>query len=220
MNRGQTVKKATSIIYIIDDDESVRFSLEFLFQSVGFATRAYASTAEFLAAERPETEACLVLDVRLKGTSGLEFQEQLRRSGMQIPVILLTGHGDIPMSVRGMKAGAIDFLTKPFREQDMLDAVTSALKVDRGRRASQEVLADVEFKYQSLTARERQVMSMVTKGLLNKQIAGELGISEVTVKIHRGLVMKKMGARTLPDLVRMSDTLSQQARNRATNTTV
>lgn len=220
MNRGQTVKKATSIIYIIDDDESVRFSLEFLFQSVGFATRAYASTAEFLAAERPETEACLVLDVRLKGTSGLEFQEQLRRSGMQIPVILLTGHGDIPMSVRGMKAGAIDFLTKPFREQDMLDAVTSALKVDRGRRASQEVLADVEFKYQSLTARERQVMSMVTKGLLNKQIAGELGISEVTVKIHRGLVMKKMGARTLPDLVRMSDALSQQARNRATNTTV
>lgn len=220
MKRGQTVKKATSIIYIIDDDESVRFSLEFLFQSVGFATRAYASTAEFLAAERPETEACLVLDVRLKGTSGLEFQEQLRRSGMQIPVILLTGHGDIPMSVRGMKAGAIDFLTKPFREQDMLDAVTSALKVDRGRRASQEVLADVEFKYQSLTARERQVMSMVTKGLLNKQIAGELGISEVTVKIHRGLVMKKMGARTLPDLVRMSDTLSQQARNRATNTTV
>jgi FixJ family two-component response regulator len=216
---GQTVKKAASTIYIIDDDESMRSSLEFLFQSVGFATRAFASTSEFLTAARPETEACLVLDIRLKGTSGLEFQEQLRRSGIDIPVVLMTGHGDIPMSVRGMKAGAIDFLTKPFRDQDMLDAVTSALKVDRVRRAVQEMLADVEIKYKSLTAREQQVMSMVAKGLLNKQIAGELGISEVTVKIHRGLVMKKMGARTLPDLVRMADALSQEAKNHITNTT-
>lgn len=203
------MKNAASIIYIIDDDESMRFSLEFLFQSVGFATRAYASTSDFLASERPEAEGCLVLDIRLKGTSGLEFQEQLRRSGIQIPVVLMTGHGDIPMSVRGMKAGAIDFLTKPFRDQDMLDAVTSALKVDRTRRASQETLAEVESKYQSLTAREQQVMSLVARGLLNKQIAGELGISEVTVKIHRGLVMRKMGARTLPDLVRMSDALGK-----------
>lgn len=198
----------------------MRFSLEFLFKSVGFATRAFASTQEFIAAARPDAEACLVLDIRLQGTSGLDFQEQLRRSGINIPVILMTGHGDIPMSVRGMKAGAIDFLTKPFRDQDMLDAVASALKIDRDRRATQEVLADVEIRYQSLTAREQQVMSMVTKGLLNKQVAGELGISEVTVKIHRGSVMKKMGARTLPDLVRMSDALNQLAEKRATNTTV
>ncbi|MCY1666611.1 response regulator transcription factor [Rhizobium sp. SL86] len=214
------MKTATSIIYIIDDDESMRFSLEFLFKSVGFATRAFASTQEFIAATRPDADACLVLDIRLQGASGLDFQEQLRRSGINIPVILMTGHGDIPMSVRGMKAGAIDFLTKPFRDQDMLDAVASALKIDRDRRATQEVLADVEIRYQSLTAREQQVMSMVTKGLLNKQVAGELGISEVTVKIHRGSVMKKMGARTLPDLVRMSDALNQLAEKRATNTTV
>lgn len=214
------MKKTASIIYIIDDDESMRFSLEFLFRSVGFATRAFASTQEFLTTERPEAEACLVLDIRLQGTSGLDFQEQLRRSGIRIPVVLMTGHGDIPMSVRGMKAGAIDFLTKPFRDQDMLDAVASALKVDRGRRASQDVLANLEIRYRSLTAREQQVMSMVTKGLLNKQVAGELGISEVTVKIHRGSVMKKMGARTLPDLVRMYEALNQLAENHATITAV
>lgn len=214
------MKKVTSIIYIIDDDESVRCSLEYLFRSVGFTTLAFGSTQEFLAAYRQDTEACLVLDIRLQGTSGLDFQEQLRRSSIQIPVILMTGHGDIPMSVRGMKAGAVDFLTKPFRDQDMLDAVASALKVDRTRRANQEVSTEVGTRFQSLTSREQQVMLMVTKGLLNKQVAGELGISEVTVKIHRGSVMKKMGARTLPDLVRMADALNGEGENDTTNTTV
>lgn len=214
------MKKIAPMIYIIDDDESVRFSLDHLFKSVGFATSTFVSTQDFLALNRPDTEACLVLDIRLQGTSGLDFQEQLNEAGIHIPIILMTGHGDIPMSVRGMKAGAIDFLTKPFRDQDMLDAVASALKVDRKRRASFEVLADIEAKFQSLTLREQQVMSLVTKGLLNKQVAGDLGISEVTVKIHRGSVMKKMGARTLPDLVRMADALKQRGTKDASNTTV
>lgn len=214
------MKKIASTIYIIDDDESVRLSLDHLFRSVGFVTRTHVSTQEFLATYRPDAEACLVLDIRLQGTSGLDFQEQLNQAGVHIPIILMTGHGDIPMSVRGMKAGAIDFLTKPFRDQDMLDAVASALKVDRKRRASQEMLTDIESKFQSLTSREQQVMLLVTAGLLNKQVAGDLGISEVTVKIHRGSVMKKMGARTLPDLVRMADALKQRGTNDASNTTV
>ncbi|MDH4441456.1 MAG: response regulator transcription factor [Rhizobium sp.] len=214
------MKKLAPIIYIIDDDESMRLSLDHLFRSVGFVTKTHVSTQEFLATNRPDTEACLVLDIRLQGTSGLDFQEQLNEAGVHIPIILMTGHGDIPMSVRGMKAGAIDFLTKPFRDQDMLDAVASALKVDRKRRASHELLADIETKFQSLTMREQQVMLLVTKGLLNKQVAGDLGISEVTVKIHRGSVMKKMGARTLPDLVRMADALKQRGTKDASNTTV
>lgn len=214
------MKQNAPIIYIIDDDESVRYALDHLFRSVGFLTKTYVSTQEFLATNRPDTEACLVLDIRLQGTSGLDFQEQLNEAGIHIPIILMTGHGDIPMSVRGMKAGAIDFLTKPFRDQDMLDAVASALKVDRKRRASHEMLADIETKFHSLTIREQQVMMMVTKGLLNKQVAGDLGISEVTVKIHRGSVMKKMGARTLPDLVRMADALKMRGTKDANNTTV
>jgi len=214
------VKKRAPIIYIIDDDDSIRLSLDYLFRSVGFATQTLGSTQEFLVADRPDTDACLVLDIRLQGTSGLEFQEQLAESGINIPVILMTGHGDIPMSVRGMKAGAVDFLTKPFRDQDMLDAVAAALKVDRKRRANTELFADIEGRFQSLTTREQQVMLMVTQGLLNKQVAGDLGISEVTVKIHRGSAMKKMGARTLPDLVRMADALKQRHLKAAGNTTV
>lgn len=214
------MKKRAPIIYIIDDDDSIRLSLDSLFRSVGFATRTLGSTQEFLAADRPDMDACLVLDIRLQGTSGLDFQEQLAESGIHIPVILMTGHGDIPMSVRGMKAGAVDFLTKPFRDQDMLDAVASALKVDRKRRASTELFADIEGRFQSLTTREQQVMLLVTQGLLNKQVAGDLGISEVTVKIHRGSAMKKMGARTLPDLVRMADLLKQGQFKEAGNTTV
>ncbi|WP_246663195.1 response regulator transcription factor [Rhizobium sp. WL3] len=214
------MKKHEPIIYIIDDDESVRFSLDHLFRSVGFTTRSHVSTQDFLAIDRPDREACLVLDIRLQGTSGLDFQEQLNKAGIEIPIILMTGHGDIPMSVRGMKAGAIDFLTKPFRDQDMLDAVAAALKVDRKRRASHQLLVDIESRYQSLTSREQQVMALVTKGLLNKQVAGDLGISEVTVKIHRGSVMKKMGARTLPDLVRMADALKQRGIEGTSNTTV
>ncbi|WP_430305028.1 response regulator transcription factor [Rhizobium sp. 0TCS1.26] len=214
------VTKRPPIIYIIDDDESVRLSLDSLFRSVGFATQTLVSAEEFLAADRPDTEACLVLDIRLKGTSGLDFQEQLAGSNIRMPVILMTGHGDIPMSVRGMKAGAVDFLTKPFRDQDMLDAVASALKMDGKRRASQGMLADIEERFHTLTSREQQVMLMVTQGLLNKQVAGNLGISEVTVKIHRGSAMKKMGARTLPDLVRMADVLKQRGLPDAANTTV
>lgn len=214
------MKNIAPVIYIIDDDESLRHSLDHLFRSVGFATQTYVSTQDFLAAHRPDTNACLVLDVRLQGTSGLDFQEQLKEVGIHIPVILMTGHGDIPMSVRGMKAGAIDFLTKPFRDQEILDAVASALKVDDKRRASIELVTEIETRFQSLTVREQQVMSLVTKGLLNKQVAGELGISEVTVKIHRGSVMKKMAARTLPDLVRMADALRQHADKEASNTTV
>jgi FixJ family two-component response regulator len=216
----QQAQKLAPTIYIIDDDESMRLSLDHLFRSVGFVTRTHVSTQDFLATDRPDTEACLVLDIRLQGTSGLDFQEQLNEAGVTIPIILMTGHGDIPMSVRGMKAGAIDFLTKPFRDQDMLDAVASALKVDRKRRASLELLGDIDAKFQSLTMREQQVMLMVTKGLLNKQVAGDLGISEVTVKIHRGSVMKKMAARTLPDLVRMADALKQLGIKDAGNTTV
>lgn len=214
------MKKDGPIIYIIDDDESVRSSLDHLFRSVGFATYAFVSTQDFLTFNRSDTEACLVLDIRLQGTSGLDFQEQLNEAGIHIPVVLMTGHGDIPMSVRGMKAGAIDFLTKPFRDQEMLDAVTSALKVDRKRRASHGMLTDIVSRFQSLTAREQQVMSLVTKGLLNKQVAGDLGLSEVTVKIHRGSVMRKMGARTLPDLVRMADALKQNGTKDTGNTTV
>lgn len=214
------MKKNAPFIYIIDDDESIRRSLDHLFRSVGFATYTFVSTQEFLAAERPDADACLVLDIRLQGTSGLDFQQQLAQSGIEIPVVLMTGHGDIPMSVRGMKAGAVDFLTKPFRDQDMLDAVGAALKLDRARRVSREEFASIEQRYQSLTLREQQVMLMVTRGLLNKQVAGDLGISEVTVKIHRGSAMKKMGARTLPDLVRMADTLKLRDTKEAGNTSV
>jgi FixJ family two-component response regulator len=214
------VKKNAPFIYIIDDDESIRLSLDSLFRSVGFATHTFVSTQEFLAVERPDAEACLVLDIRLQGTSGLDFQQQLAQSGIEIPVVLITGHGDIPMSVRGMKAGAVDFLTKPFRDQDMLDAVAAALKLDRTRRLNQEAFASIEERYQSLTSREQQVMLLVTRGLLNKQVAGDLGISEVTVKIHRGSAMKKMGARTLPDLVRMADALKLRDTKEAGNTSV
>ncbi|MBU1317130.1 MULTISPECIES: response regulator transcription factor [Pseudorhizobium] len=208
------------IIYIIDDDESIRRSLDSLFRSVGFSTRTFTSAAEFLAAKRSDGEGCLVLDIRLQGTSGLDFQEQLVQSGILLPVILMTGHGDIPMSVRGMKAGAVDFLTKPFRDQDMLDAVASALKLDRTRRAGQGQIADIQVRFQTLSSREQQVMLMVTKGLLNKQVAGDLGISEITVKIHRSAAMRKMGARTLPDLVRMADALHKQGLPNTANTTV
>lgn len=214
------MNKRAPIIYIVDDDESVRLSLDSLFRSVGFATRAFVSAHDFLAVERPDNEACLVLDIRLQGASGLDFQEQLTKQGIQIPVVLMTGHGDIPMSVRGMKAGAVDFLTKPFRDQDMLDAVASALEVDSKHRSNQAVLTDVEKRFQTLTLREQQVMLMVTQGLLNKQVAGDLGVSEVTIKIHRGSAMRKMGAKTLPDLVRMADALKQRGIRGGGNTTV
>jgi FixJ family two-component response regulator len=195
------------IVHIVDDDASLRLALDSLFRSVQLGTRQYGSAQEFFAAERPEVASCLVLDIRLPGMSGLDFQQQLRQGGVLIPVILMTGHGDIPMTVRGMKAGAIDFLTKPFRDQDMLDAVGSALEKDRARRAADGDSARLRAVYETLSAREREVMSLVVAGRLNKQIAGDLNLAEITVKIHRGAAMKKMGARSLADLVRMAEAL-------------
>lgn len=195
------------IIQIVEDDPSLRQALAELFESVGHATRVHGSATAFLDAFDPETPGCLVLDVRLPGLSGLDFQARMAGLGVKLPVILMTGHGDIPMSVRGMKAGAVDFLTKPFREQDMLDAVAEGLERDRLQRAAEGDSAGVRRRYATLSPREQQVMALVSAGRLNKQVAGDLNISEVTVKIHRGSAMRKMGARTLADLVRMADAL-------------
>ncbi|ANY83766.1 DNA-binding response regulator (plasmid) [Microvirga ossetica] len=196
-----------SIIFIVDDDESLRNALGSLFRSVGFKVGMFGSAAELLEHKFPDIPSCLVLDVRLPRLSGLDFQTELAKANIHIPIIFMTGHGDIPMSVRAMKAGAVDFLAKPFRDQDMLDAVTLALERDRQRRQSDKQLSDVRAKFDTLTQREREVMSLVATGLMNKQIAGELGLSEITVKIHRGQAMRKMGARSLPDLVRMAELL-------------
>tara|TARA_B100002003_G_scaffold244300_1_gene270102 strand:+ start:2651 stop:3292 length:642 start_codon:yes stop_codon:yes gene_type:complete len=208
------------VVHVLDDDESVRLAIASLLASVGLEARTHGTTQAFLAAERPDVPGCLVLDVRLPGTSGLDLQTQLAERGVELPVILITGHGDIPMSVRGMKAGAVDFLAKPFREQDLLDAVARAVELDRARRAERHGLDGLRARYAALSPRERQVMALVAAGLLNKQVAGELGISEITVKIHRGAAMKKMGARTLPDLVRMQDALSAAAPRPADDTFV
>jgi FixJ family two-component response regulator len=196
-----------AVIHIIDDDESMRAALDGLLRSVGLAPAAHASASEFLAANRPDVPGCLVLDVRMPGISGLEFQEKLSGLGIRLPVILMTGHGDIPMSVRGMKAGAVDFLTKPFRDQDMLDAVTTAIRRDRARRDAEATIIGLREKFITLSSREREVMHLVTAGKMNKQVAGDLSLSEITVKLHRGVAMRKMGARTLADLVRMAQAL-------------
>jgi FixJ family two-component response regulator len=197
----------TPTIFVVDDDPSMREALSNLFRSVGMRVELFASSAEFLARSPADADSCLVLDVRLPGISGLDFQGQLAKSGNNIPIVFMTGHGDVPMSVRAMKAGALDFLIKPFRDQDMLDAVSQALERDRGRRAAEGRLARLRASYDSLTAREREVMALVTTGLMNKQVAGQLGISEITVKIHRGHVMEKMGARSLAELVKMSQAI-------------
>jgi FixJ family two-component response regulator len=199
------------MVYVIDDDLSLREALSSLFRSVGLQVKLFGSAAELLERKLPDVPSCLVLDIRLPGVSGLDFQAQLARSGIRMPVIFMTGHGDIPMSVRAMKAGAVDFLTKPFRDQDILDAVFSALETDRKQLESDQGIADLSAHYQSLTAREKEVMAYVTKGLMNKQIAGELGLSEITVKIHRGHVMRKMGVRSLADLVRAAEKLGLSA---------
>jgi FixJ family two-component response regulator len=195
------------VVYVIDDDASLREALGSLFRSVGLRVQVFASATELLQSKLPAVPSCLVLDIRLPGLSGLDLQTTLANTDIRIPIIFMTGHGDIPMSVRAMKAGAIDFLTKPFRDQDMLDAVTMALERDRQRRSDERGVSDLRALFESLTPREREVMAFVTDGLMNKQIAGEIGISEITVKIHRGNVMKKMGARSLADLVRMADML-------------
>ncbi|MET1110502.1 MAG: response regulator transcription factor [Allosphingosinicella sp.] len=195
------------IVYIVDDDESLGRALASLFRSVGLSARVYGSVQGFLASSPGGEPGCIVLDVRLPGLSGLDFQDRLDEFGIALPVVLMTGHGDIPMSVRAMKAGAVDFLAKPFRDQDMLDAVAAAIERDRARRRAQESSAALRARYATLSPREQQVMGLVTAGKMNKQAAGDLGISEITVKIHRGAAMRKMGARTLADLVRMSEAL-------------
>jgi FixJ family two-component response regulator len=198
---------ARSIVMIVDDDAAVRDSLDQLIRSVGLETRLFGSPAELLGSNLPEEAGCIVLDVRLPGVSGLDLQGQLTRQGVDFPIIFMTGHGDIPMSVRAMKAGAVDFLSKPFRDQDMLDAITAALARDAQRRSEAATKEDLRAQYETLTSREREVMGYVTAGLMNKQVAGLIGLSEITVKIHRGSVMRKMGVRSLADLVRKAEAL-------------
>ena len=198
-------------VHVVDDDAGLRTALDSLFRSMGYPTRLYGSAAEFMASGAADGAGCLVLDIRLPGTSGLDFQQQLADAGVTMPVILMTGHGDIPMTVRGMKAGAVDFLPKPFREQDMLDAVAAALARDASTRAERSQSDDLRHRFETLSARERDVMGRVATGKMNKQIAFDLGLSEITVKIHRGNAMRKMGARTLADFVRMAETLKLPA---------
>jgi FixJ family two-component response regulator len=195
------------LVHIIDDDVAVRKGLASLVRSVGNDARLYGSTSEFLDNELPAIPSCIILDVRLPGINGLDFQASLHRRGIFLPVILMTGYGDIQMSVRGMKAGAVDFLTKPVRHQDVLDAVATALARDRERRMEEARISAVRQRHATLTPREVEVFALVTAGKMNKQMAGELKLSEITVKIHRGSVMKKMGARTLADLVKMGEVL-------------
>jgi len=198
---------AQSTVYVVDDDAGVRRALSNLVRSVGLRVEVFASAAEFLAAKRPDAPACLILDVRLPGLSGLDFQAELTKARNQIPIIFITGHGDIPMTVKAMKAGAIEFLTKPFRDQDLLDAVQVALERARATHESEQSAAQLRAKFEALTPREQEVMAWVTGGLLNKQVAAEIGVTEITVKVHRGKLTRKMGARSLAELVKMADML-------------
>ena len=198
---------ATPVVLVVDDDPSLREALGRLFRSVDLEARLFSSVAELLLHKFPDVPCCLVLDIRLPGVSGLDFQTQLANSKIHVPIIMMTGHGDIPMSVRAMKGGAVDFLTKPFRDQDILDAVAQAIERDRERRDSDKTHAELRERFETLTPREREIMELVTAGLMNKQVAGELGLSEITVKIHRGHLMSKMAVRSLADLVRAGEAL-------------
>jgi len=198
---------AAGVVFVIDDDPSMRAALEDLVSSVGLQVRLFASPQEFLQSNPSDTLGCLVLDVRLPGMSGLAFQNELARAGIALPVIFITGHGDIPMSVRAMKAGAVEFLTKPFHDQELLDAIHTAITRDKERRRGALIAVELQERYAALTERERQIMALVVTGRANKQIAAELDLSEMTVKVHRGQVMRKMKAGSLPELVRMADRL-------------
>jgi FixJ family two-component response regulator len=195
------------IVFVVEDDASMRRALNNLFQSVGLEVELFGSASEMLQKKLPDVASCLVLDIRLPGLSGLDFQTELAKANIHIPIIFMTGHGDIPMTVRAMKGGAVDFLTKPFREQDMLDAVRAAIERDRKRREADRIVADLQIRFETLTSREREILASVTSGLMNKQIAAQLGLAEITVKIHRGHIMRKMGAKSLADLVRSAEAL-------------
>jgi FixJ family two-component response regulator len=200
-------RNATPTVFVVDDDAPVRETLSSLFRSVDLRVVVFGSAHEFLHSKIPDAASCLVLDIRLPGISGLDFQEELAKADVRIPIIFMTGHGDIPMTVRALKAGAVDFLTKPFRDQDMLDAVSEAIEHDQKRRKDHKAMLDLRALFDSLTPREQEVLALVTGGLLNKQIAAEIDLAEITVKIHRGHLMKKMGARSVADLVRMAEIL-------------
>jgi FixJ family two-component response regulator len=207
----EIIKEDVVIVHIIDDDISLRESLSLLLPTVGLEVRTYTSVQEFLDSSERDAPGCIVLDVRLPGISGLDFQSRRDGFGVHLPIVLMTGHGDVPMSVRAMKAGAVDFLPKPFRDQDMIDAVTAAVERDHQRRAQDDATVGVRTRFASLSPREQQVMTLVTAGKMNKQVAFDLGLSEITVKTYRGAVMEKMAARSFADLVRMADALKQTA---------
>src|SRR5882724_5435810 len=195
------------IVFVVEDDALMRRALSNLFQSVGLQVEVFGAASEMLQSKLPDVASCLVLDVRLPGLSGLDFQTELAKANIDIPIVFMTGHGDIPMTVRAMKGGAVDFLTKPFRDQDMLDAVVRAIERDRKRREADRIVTDLRALFETLSTREREVLALVSSGLMNKQVAAELGLAEITVKIHRGHIMKKMGARSLADLVRKAEAL-------------
>ena len=198
-----------AMVFVIDDDPSMRLAIEDLLSTVGLEVRTFAAPQDFLQSKPPDAPGCLVLDVRLPGMSGLTFQKELVKEGLALPVIFITGHGDIPMSVRAMKAGAVEFLSKPFHDQDLLDAIHAAIERDRKRRREAVRLAELRDRFATLSERERQIMTLVVIGRPNKQIAAELSLSEMTVKVHRGQVMRKMHAESLPELVRMADRLGE-----------